>query len=101
LIEGDTVKIPSLLISFADGEKIKKYLKRNSDIINGKIGPFPTLKISFEMTRPDDRVEYDVWFSSAETKALKFMNDLRQYNDKLHSKVLFTPHYVTWNCSDC
>jgi hypothetical protein len=88
------------MINKEDGDKIRAYIKSHEEEYKEGYGNFAILKISFEMKKPDDRVEYDIWFSSAETNAIKFINKLRKFNDRLGDKVLMTPHYVTWNCGD-
>jgi hypothetical protein len=30
---------------------------------------------SFDISRPDNRVEYDIWFSSSNEKAMDFIED--------------------------
>lgn len=97
---GMSVNIPSLLINKNDGEIIKEYLDLHKDEFENGYGLFPILKISFDLPRPDDRVEYDVWFSAASPEGINFLTKLRKYNDKLGEKVLMTPHYLTWNCGD-
>jgi hypothetical protein len=36
----------------------------------------------FDISRPDNRVEYDLWFSSANNKALDFIQDFGKINAK-------------------
>ena len=51
------------------------------------------------MEKPDDRVEYDLWFTSSNDRALDFVSDFKEYDKKLGDKVLMTPHYVFWKCT--
>ena len=53
------------------------------------------------MDKPDNRVEYDIWFTSSNDRALDFITDFKEYDDKLGEKVLMTPHYVYWKCEAC
>lgn len=55
----------------------------------------------FVMEKPDNRVEYDLWFTSSNDRALDFISDFREYDQKFGDKVLFTPHYVFWKCPFC
>lgn len=53
------------------------------------------------MEKPDDRVEYDIWFTSSNDRALDFISDFKEYDEKFGSKVLMTPRYVFWKCTFC
>jgi hypothetical protein len=55
----------------------------------------------FVMDKPDNRVEYDVWFTSSNDRALDFITDFEEYDQKFGDKVLMTPHYVFWKCTFC
>jgi hypothetical protein len=56
---------------------------------------------SFDISRPDNRVEYDIWFSSSNEKAMDFIEDFAAVDDKFGEKVLMTPRYLVWECKDC
>jgi hypothetical protein len=56
---------------------------------------------SFIMEKPDDRVEYDIWLTSSNDRALDFITDFRTYDLKFGEKVLMTPRYVFWKCPQC
>ncbi len=53
---GLSISIPSFLIEKSDGDAIKKAWKSAVDSIY--------IKGDIEMTNPDNRVEYELWFSS-------------------------------------
>jgi hypothetical protein len=53
------------------------------------------------MDKPDNRVEYDLWFTSTDDRALDFIDNFYPYDQLLGSKVLMTPHYITFDCSSC
>ena len=55
----------------------------------------------FHMEKPDNRVEYDIWFTSSNDHALDFISDFNTYDNKLYESVLMTPHYVFWKCTQC
>lgn len=59
------------------------------------------LLVSFEMPNPDQRVEYDIWYSSIDDRALDFITEFQKYDELLGDKVLMTPHFVTWACPEC
>lgn len=93
---GNGVSIPSIMISKSDGETLIAKL----DQIHQDKG-YVMIKISFDINRPDDRVEYDIWLSSSNDKALDFIRDFREYHELLGKKVLMTPRYFSWNCEFC
>lgn len=53
------------------------------------------------MQHPDDRVEYDIWFTSSNDKALDFIASFGNTDKELGNNVLMTPHYVFWKCDNC
>lgn len=50
----------------------------------------------FVMEKPDNRVEYDVWLTSSNDRALDFIADFTSYDYKLGESALMTPHFVFW-----
>lgn len=56
---------------------------------------------SFSMTRPDNRVEYDIWYTSSDDRALDFISSMKTYSQSLDRGVLMTPRFVYWQCVDC
>lgn len=56
---------------------------------------------SFELEKPDNRVEYDIWFTSSNDKALDFIEEFAATDAILGASVLMTPHYVFWKCPYC
>lgn len=61
-----------------------------------------TLKFlaTFNMTAPDNHVEYMIWMSSSNNKALDFIEDFKQYETRFGDQVTMTPHYNFWACKD-
>lgn len=55
----------------------------------------------FYLDKPDDRVEYDMFYTSSNDRALDFLDDFTQTDLKLNDKVLFTPRLVLWRCKHC
>lgn len=53
------------------------------------------------MQRPDNRVEYDIWYSSNNDLVLDFIQDFKDIDNKLGRAVLMTPHFVYWECMNC
>jgi hypothetical protein len=57
---GAGLRIPSMMINNADGEKILKFMQEATQEELDSI----RIVASFDMRRPDNRVEYDVWYSA-------------------------------------
>lgn len=93
---GNGVQIPSIMIGKTDGEKL---ITKYSELASQKT--IIQLILSFEINKPDDRVEYDIWFSSSNDRGLDFISDFRSYHEKLGKKVLMTPRYFSWPCVNC
>lgn len=52
---GQSINIPSFIIRFADAEKIKATMAKNQSVF---------IKNELEIVHPDNRVEYELWYSS-------------------------------------
>lgn len=83
-----------------DDPKSKKELTRKEKE-NLKKLESTMIGISFTMEKPDNRVEYDIWYTSTDDRALDFIDNFREYDTALDSNVLMTPHFVTFDCSEC
>ena len=94
---GGGLKIPSMLISYTDGQKILDFMKNATFVELRAI----VVLASFEQAKPDDRVEYDIWFTSSNDKAMDFIYEFASTDRELGDKVLMTPHYVFWKCNSC
>lgn len=93
---GNGIQIPSVLISQADGKKIIDYLETSASAeeLSQTIAT-----LEFVLKRPDGRVEYDVWFSSANVKAMEFLSQFGPVNNRLGASVLMTPHFHFQTCT--
>lgn len=94
---GAGLRIPSMMISNEDGQKILNWMQTASaeDLESIRI------VASFDMRRPDNRVEYDVWFSATQDVALDFFQDFKDIDQRLGEGVLMTPRFVFWECKNC
>jgi len=74
---GGGIRIPSMLISKDDGRKLIDFLKRaNQEELNST-----AIMAEFIMDKPDNRVEYDIWFTSSNDKALDFISDFSELDE--------------------
>lgn len=90
---GAGIRIPAMLISKKDGDVIKDFLINKKKHI--------ALLTSFEIDRPDNRVEYDFWYTSSDDRALDFLRDYKENHVQLGDKVLMSPHFAFWTCENC
>jgi len=83
---GDRVSIPSVIISQADGEKIKAAIDQHASDVE--------LEIKWGLPRPDGRVEWEMWTTADMTsREAKFIRDFKEVARAFGNKTLFTPHY--------
>lgn len=76
---GNAIRIPSMLIGKSEGNRLI------SNILAGKN---LTIKVEFEMNKPDSRVEYDIWYTSSNDRALDFISNFAESDYKFKSNVL-------------
>ena len=75
---GAGIRIPSVLISKKDGMKLIDFMESASVEELNQI----SVVARFMMTNPDNRVEYDVWYSSSNDVALDFFHDFMKVDRK-------------------
>ena len=59
------------------------------------------LLANFDMTRPDNIVEYDLWYTSTNEIMLDFIQDFSEFDQSFGDEVLMTPRFVFWECKNC
>lgn len=91
---GGGIRIPSMIISKNDGKKLVDYILRSTPEERKQTA----VAAYFKLDRPDNRVEYDIFYSSGNDKALDFIDDFAPTDVKLGDHVLMTPRIVTWSC---
>lgn len=94
---GAGIRMPSMLISKKDGKVLIDFLESASKEELDQL----VIMANFEMTRPDNRVEYDIWYSSSDQKMLDFIEDFEPLDKRFNSDVLMTPHFQFWECKNC
>lgn len=100
---GLSVAIPTVIISKEFGDELKAEVMaadKNNESPNNK-KKFVVLLVNFEMENPDDRVEYDIWYTSGDAKALEYIIGMKAYNEKLGKNALMTPHIIVRTCVEC
>jgi hypothetical protein len=91
---GNSVNIPSFIIRRQDAESIKEQLKNSSSA-----GVY--IKAELEIVHPDNRVEYDLWYSTVLDLQSWLVYDMSLYQRALDSSALFTPRILTYSCRSC
>jgi tRNA A37 threonylcarbamoyladenosine synthetase subunit TsaC/SUA5/YrdC len=66
---GAGIRIPSMLIGRKDGEKLKKFLSTASANVSAQA----SLAAEFVMNNPDNTVEWALWYTSSNDRALDFV----------------------------
>jgi len=90
---GTGIRIPSMLIGKAQGAILMDQAKLNKEPV--------TLSAEFVMKHPDNTVEMELWYSSANVLALDFIKEFDKYMKDLQDYLDFTPRFVTWGCTAC
>ena len=81
-----------MLINYEEGMKLKNYILKDDHV---------SLMATFNMDRPDNRVEYDFWYTSSDDRALDFLRDFKENHLQFGKDVLMTPHFAFWTCKEC
>ena len=68
---GGGINIPSIMIGKTDGEKLLDFLNTATNEELSQV----SIMIDFHQNKPDNRVEYDIWYTSSNDRALDFIYD--------------------------
>jgi hypothetical protein len=90
---GSTINIPSFIIRKKDADLIKSTL-------SGVVAPV-YIKAELDITHPDNRVEYELWYSTVLDTQPYLLYDISLYQKALGSNALFTPRILTYSCRGC
>jgi len=99
---GTGIRIPAMLIGRKEGQILKDFLTKQSPAIAAKA----SLSAEFVFKNQDNKVRWELWYTSTNDKALDFVRNFRETNKKLMNSVstgdvVFSPHIVTWACTSC
>ena len=87
---GLSISIPSFLIRKNDGDKIKEAWRNAVSSVY--------LKGDIEMANPDNRGEYELWYSSILDIDQRTIYDLGSHERAFGAAALFTPRILTYTC---
>lgn len=94
---GAGIRMPSMLISKKDGDELIDFLEKATYKQLEQVA----ILANFDMSRPDNRVEYDLWYSASDQNILDFISDFMAIDEKFGDEVLMTPHNQFKQCLGC
>ena len=59
------------------------------------------LKVDLGLKNPDNRVEYELWYSSILDMTKQSISQLGEYQKPFGNHTLFTPRIITFECDGC
>jgi hypothetical protein len=78
---GAGIRIPSMLISKKDGKLLKDFLR----LASPEVAAQASLSAEFIMSNPDNTVEWSLWYTSSNDRALDFIKyfyeDMQKFAD--------------------
>jgi hypothetical protein len=93
---GHSINIPSFILRKKEADAIKKTLESKK-----KEDQKVYIKAQFEMAHPDNRVEYELWYSSILDVDAETLNQIGTFQSVLSDNALFTPRVLTYACPHC
>ena len=94
---GTGIRIPSMLIGKKEGQILKDFLMKQSSQIAGNA----SLSAEFVMNNHENKVKWELWYTSTNDKALDFIRNFRENQKSIGSSAEFSPRLVTWSCTSC
>jgi len=88
------IVIPFFNIFGKDGRTLRKY-------IDQKKPPNVYLNVDMSLANPDNRVEYELWYSSILDLTPDTIKELGEYQKPFGKDAMFTPRLLTYNCENC
>mmetsp|Transcript_13590 Transcript_13590/g.21235 ORF Transcript_13590/g.21235 Transcript_13590/m.21235 type:complete len:154 (+) Transcript_13590:284-745(+) len=90
--KGQSLHIPYFKIWDHEEKDIIKVLKKDEDVI---------LKIDLALYNPDNRVEYEMWYSTILDLKVDFIKEIAEGQKPFGNNTLFTPRIMTFSCKGC
>lgn len=95
---GAGIRIPSMLISKADGAKLLDFIQTATEEELSQLSFLADFSLK---QRENNKVDYDIWYSSTSDVALDFIQDFMKIDRAFGPRVKMTPRFVFWECTDC
>lgn len=90
---GHSINIPSFIIRKKEGDIIKSFAREADKTVY--------VKAELEIAHPDNRVEYELWYSTSFDLDFDMVRELQAYQAVLSRDALFTPRILTYSCKYC
>jgi hypothetical protein len=92
---GYQLNIPYFKIFSMSGELIKAVYNKDDarSVVN--------IQVDLGLDNPDNRVEYELWYSSVFDLSSEQLTEIAQYQHAFGSLTLFTPRIMTFECMNC
>lgn len=91
---GHSINIPSFIIGKKESDLIKASLLKSKD---QKV----YIKAELEVAHPDNRVEYEFWYSTILDIEFDKLVDMALFQKALNKNALFTPRVLSYGCGHC
>lgn len=101
---GYQLRIPYFKIFTHDADLIKGQLKEalanmwGNEVTKDRL---VNIQVDLSLSNPDNRVEYELWYSSVFDLSTDQIRDLAEYTQPFGSNILFTPRIMTFECTMC
>jgi hypothetical protein len=95
--QGGSVQIPSYLISKYDGQQLKDCISGVSTLAGCTGQDYVVVKLSWDLPKPDNRVEWELWTSADDSGGMAFKDEFEPASMLLGSHSLFTPRYFIYD----
>jgi len=94
---GTGIRIPSMLISQRDGKILKDFLLSQP----AEEASQAALAAEFVFQNQNNTVTWELWYTTANDRALDFLKNMGLTANKLAKVTEFQPRLVTWACPSC
>lgn len=94
---GTGIRIPAMLISQRDGKALKDFLLGQP----ADVASQAALAAEFVLENQDNAVKWELWYTTANDRALDFLKNMGLTANKLAKVAEFQPRIVTWACPSC
>ena len=94
---GTGIRIPAMLIGRKHGQILKDFLTKQPLSISSKA----SLSAEFVFKNQDNKVNWELWYTSTNDKARDFIRNFRDDAQMMNSEASFSPHIVSWACTGC
>jgi hypothetical protein len=94
---GTGIRIPAMLIGKKEGQILKDFLLKQTAEVAAKA----SLSAEFVFKNQENKVKWELWYTSTNDKALDFVRNFRENSMLLGPEAEFNPRIVTWACTSC